>query len=237
MYKDNYKYIGESILRRCAFCWMNLEELSMIVKNTDNSNIATISKIANYRYKDIDYFEFFNNPIYNFRHYTTLLINNIVFGNYKKFNNTNQYITYTEFYPVYTYLRKYLFNFIFEVEKNSVDLNSTLWECNNGKSYIKILYNNQGIIYKINENANEKIINLTSSLLNRKSNLMIYCLYTLLLSNIIVKVYLDGILLSEINDNNPKTIFTESFHQSYIGNNQTKTEPFKWKILRFFIII
>ena len=114
-YQDNYKYIGESILRRCAICCINLEDLSMVVKNTNSSNVTTISKIANYRYKDKDYFECYNNPIFEFRHYTTLLFNNIVFGNYIKFKNTNQYITFTEYYK-YEAINRFVLNFIFEVE-------------------------------------------------------------------------------------------------------------------------
>ena len=150
---------------------MNLEDLSMIVKNTDSSNISTISKIAKYRYKDKAYFECFNNPIFTFRHYTTLLNNNIVPNKYIKFNNTNQYITYTEFYSLVTSINYYAFNFIFKVEKKQVDINSTLWDSHNGKSYINFLYNNQGIIYKINENVNENIINITSRFLDKKSKI------------------------------------------------------------------
>ena len=67
-----------------------------------------------------------------------------------------------------------MFNFVFQVEKKSVDINSTLWQSNDGKSYIKLLYNNSGIIYKVNENVNEFIIN-TDSLLNKKLILSIHC--------------------------------------------------------------
>ena len=234
-YKDNYKYIGKSILRRCAFCWINLEDLSMIVKNTDSSNVTTISKIANYRYKDKDYFECYSNPIFEFRHYTTLLFNNIVFGNYIKFNNTNQYITFTEFYTLQT-INHYVFNFIFKVEKQTIDINSTLFESNNGKTYIKILYNNQGIIYKINELENEKIVNTSSSLLDKKFNLMIYC-QKHLFNMLIVKVYLNGILISEIvNKNTVYTMFTETFHQSYLANNQAQTQALNGNLYDFSLL-
>ena len=117
---------------------MNLEDLRMIVKNTDNSNITTISKLASYRYNDKHYLECFNNPLFNFRQYTTLLINNIVFDNYIIFNNTNQYIAYTECYPSLppsTAHINYMFNFVFQVEKTSGDINSTLWQSIDGQIY------------------------------------------------------------------------------------------------------
>ena len=86
-YKDNI-YIGEELLRKFSFCWMKLNDMCMTVKNTHSNNITKIPKIANY--KDIDYFECFN-ITFHYRHYTGLLINNIMFDNYIQFNNTNQY--------------------------------------------------------------------------------------------------------------------------------------------------
>ena len=169
-YRDNNIFTGEELLKKYSFCWINLNALSMVIKNANKSNNVTmISKIGNNRHKDIDYFECFNNIAFNFRHYSGLLIKNIVFDNYMQFNNTNQYISYTEHYPKIPSSRShivYLFNFVFQVEKKSI--NSTLWESNNGKSYIKILFNHSGIIYKLDENSSEFIIN-TSSLLDKKS--------------------------------------------------------------------
>ena len=96
------------------------------------------------------------------------------------FNNTNQYISYVEHYPkVQTNQAAMvcMLNFVFEVEKKNVDINSTIWESSDGKSYIKILYNNSGVIYRLNENEQEIIVNI-SSLLNKKTTLSIRLLHS-----------------------------------------------------------
>ena len=88
-----YIFNGEKLLKKYSLCHMKLNELSMVIKNTNRgNNITTVSKIGNIKYKDINYFECFNNIVFHYRHYTGLLFNNNEHDNHIVFNNTNQYI-------------------------------------------------------------------------------------------------------------------------------------------------
>ena len=103
-----------------------------------------------------------NNIVSHYRHYSGVLFNDNTHDNHIVFNNTNQYISYVEHYPSIPSnhaAMASMFNFVFEVVKKSVDINSTLWESSDGRSYFKILYNNSGIVYRFNENEGESIIN------------------------------------------------------------------------------
>ena len=156
-YRDVNILNGEELLKHYSICRMKLNDLSMVVKSTNRSNVTTIPTIGHITYKDIDYFECFNNIVFHYRHYTGLLFNNNTHthNNHIVFNNTNQYTSYVEYYlqkPTYHASIVCMFNFVFEVVKKSVDINGTSCESSDGNSYIKILYNNSGIIYRINEN-------------------------------------------------------------------------------------
>ena len=155
-YRDANIFNGVELLKIYSLCSMKLNDLSMVVKNTNRSNnVTTISTIGKIKYKDIDYFECFNNIVFYYRHYTGLLFNDNTHDNHIVFNTANQYICYVEHCPKMPTNQLdivCMFNFVFEFEKKSVDINSTLWDSSDGKSYIKILYNNSGIIYRFNEN-------------------------------------------------------------------------------------
>ena len=163
-YQDVNIFNGEEV-KKYSLCSMKLNELSMVVKNTNRSNnVTTISKIGNMKYRDIDYFEFFNYSIFHYHHYTGLLYNDNTHNNYTVFNNTNQYISYVEHYskiPTNHASMVCMFNCVFEIEKKNIDINSTLWKSSDGKSYIKILYNIMGVIYRLNEKKSEIIVNTT----------------------------------------------------------------------------
>ena len=124
----------------------------------------------------------------------------------------------------------------FKLRKKSVDINSTLWQSNDGKSYVKILYNNSGVIDKLNELGNEIIIN-TDSLLHRKSILSIHCMVTFI-NSIIVVVYLNDNVISRGRLFNQTSIFTNSFHECYLGNNlsQGSIESFNGRFYDFMLL-
>ena len=220
-YQDVNIFNGEELLKKYSLCHMKLNDLSMVVKYTNRSNnITTVSKIGNIKYKDIDYFECFNNIVFHYRHYSGLLFNNNEHDNHIMFDNTNQYVSYVEHYPSIPNNQSAivcLYNFTFEVIKKPVDINSTLWESSDGKSYIKILYNNSGIVYKFNENENEVIIN-TINLLNKKTTLSIRLMYTFT-NFITVIIFLDGNKINESGSLNAKTVFNNTFKECYLGNN------------------
>ena len=222
-------------------CSMKLNDFSMVVKNTNRSNnVTTISKIGNMKYKDIDYFECFNNIVFHYRHYTGLLCNDNTHDNHIIVNNTNQYISDVEYYPKIPTIHSAIvcmFNFVFEVEKMSVDINSTLWKSSDGKSYIKILFNNSGVIYRFNENEGEIIVN-TSSLLNNKTTLSIRLLYSFTgLFSVII--YLNGNKIDEQTTFNSKTILNDTYKECYLGNNvkEGPNQSFNGKLYKFSLLI
>ena len=236
-YQDVNICNGEELLKKYSLCHMKLNDLSMVVKYTKRSNnITTVSKIANIKYKDIDYFECFNNIVFHYRHYSGLLFNNNEHDNHLMLNNTNQYISYVEHNPSIPTNQAaivWLYNFSFEVIKKDVDINSTLWESSDGTSYVKILYNNSGIVYKFNENENDVIIN-TTTLLNKKTTLLLRLMFSF--TNFIsVIIFLDGNNINESGSINAKTIFNNTFKQCYLGNNvkEGSNESFNGKMYDF----
>ena len=239
-FQDINIFDGEELLKKYSICGMKLNDLSMVVKSTNKSNnVTTISKIGYIEYKDVDYYDCYNNIVFYYRHYTGLLLNNNTHDNHIVFNNTNQYLSYVEHYPELPANHSYIvfmFNFLFEVEKKSVDINSTLWESSNGKSYIKILYNNSGIIYKFNENIGEFIVN-TPSLLNNKTVLSIRFLLTFtdLLS---VIVYLNNSKIDSDRSTYTKRMFNNTFQECYLGNNvkEGSNQSFNMKMYDFLYL-
>ena len=64
---------------------------------------------------------------------------------------------------------------------------------------------------------------------------MIYC-ERHLLNNLNVKVYLNGVLISNIDySSNFHTMFTDTFHQSYLANNQTHTQALNGYFYEFLL--
>ena len=114
-----------------------------------------------------------------------------------------------------------------------MDINSALWESSDGKSYIKILYNNSGIVYEFNENENEVIIN-TTNLLSKKTTLAIKLMYSFT-SFINVIMFLDGNKSDESLSINAKTIFNNTFKDCYLENNvkEGSNQSFNGKIYNF----
>ena len=175
-YKDNHKYFGECMLKACSLCYWNLDDLSCIDKTISSS--VFINKFQNYKYKHNDFYYFTtqNNAKFHYKHYSLLLFPDVVTDNYIEFNNTNQNIKYIDIFNKTSNLTSIMFNIVIEPEKKTIDINSTLFTVEND-NYIKILYNNQGIVFKfgcmyentsttINEH-NEIIVPTTESLLRK----------------------------------------------------------------------
>ena len=141
------------------------------------STSVYINKFQNYKYKHNDcyYFTTENNPTFHYKHYSFLIIPEVVTDTYIHFNNTNQIIKYTDIFNKNTELESFMFNFVVEPDKKTIDSNSTLLQ-SGSDNYVKILYNNQGIIIKIGDmyesypsvHINEIIIPTTDTLLSKK---------------------------------------------------------------------
>ena len=146
-FKDLKKFQGPCILKRIALCWWDLENESHVDKTISTDVI--INKFQNEKnvFNDFYYFTCENSPTYHYKHYSFEIFPEVITDNYIHFDNTDQRIKYKDIFNKRSELSSIMFNFIVEVEKKSVDINSTLWECEND-NYIKILYNNQGIVVK-----------------------------------------------------------------------------------------
>ena len=135
-FKDLLKFQGPCILKRCALCYWNLDD-ECDVDKTISTNVI-INKFQNQKYKfnDFYYFTCENNPSYHYKHYSFKIFPEVVTDNYIYFNNTNQKLKYTDIFNRYQNLDSIAFNFVIEPEKKTVDINSTLFECEND-NYIK----------------------------------------------------------------------------------------------------
>ena len=182
-FKDMLKFQGPCILKRCALCWWNLD-IEADVDKTINTTDVTINKFQNqkHRFNDFYYFTTENNPTYYYKHYSTAIFSTIISHNYIYFNNTNQRIKYTDSFVKKDNLITLSFNFIIEPEKKNIDINSTLFQSETN-NYIKLLYDNQGIIYKFGDMykadskrtyIEEVVIPTPTTLLNRKNVITIY---------------------------------------------------------------
>ena len=77
-----------------------------------------------------------------------------------------------------------MFNFVIELIKKNIDINSTLFISQDELQYIKLLYNNQGIVFKFglmmheypthDVYINEIIASTTEMPLNRKNVISFY---------------------------------------------------------------
>ena len=179
-FKDMLKFQGPCILKRCALCWMDLNCEGDVDKSI-GTNSVIINKLHNqkHRFKDFYYYTCENSPTYHYKHYTYLVFTDINNDNHIYFNNTNQKMTFVDAFLKKNDLFSVCFNFVIEPEKKSVDINSTLMSYDTD-NYIKVLYNNQGIVYRFGDmykNSNyllEAIIPTPNSLLNRKNIITVY---------------------------------------------------------------
>ena len=180
-FKDMLKFQGPAILNRCSLCYWDLNNVSDVDK-TIGTNSVTINKFHNQKHKfnDFYYFTTEKQPNYNYKHFSFSVFNYINNDNYIFFNNTNQKINFVDSFLKRNQLFSFAFNFIISPEKKTVDINSTLFQSGTD-NYIKILYNNQGIIFRFGNMYNartdyvlESIIPTPTILLNRKNVITIY---------------------------------------------------------------
>ena len=247
-FKDMLKFQGPCILKRCALCWWDLD-CEADVDKTINTNDVTINKFHNQQHKfnDFYYFTTENNPSYFYKHYSTAIFSTIISHNYIYFNNTNQRIIYTDSFLKKNDLFSIAFNFMIEPEKKSVDINSTLLEIETN-NYIKLLYNNQGIVYRFGDMYNrrvdyllEAVLPISETLLNRKNVITLYFsgINDTIASNNKAIVYVNS---NKIQDDiitiNPSFIdlFTQQYHIFNLCNNSDNSQSFYGKFYDYSMV-
>ena len=246
-FKDMLKFQGPAILNRCSLCYWDLNNVSDVDK-TIGTNSVTINKFHNQKHKfnDFYYFTTEKQPNYNYKHFSFSVFNYINNDNYIFFNNTNQKINFVDSFLKKNQLFSFAFNFIISPEKKTVDINSTLFQ-SGSYDYIKILYNNQGIIFRFGDMYNasgdyvlESIIPTPTSLLNRKN---------------VITIYFNGI--NDINTNNRKSIvyvngnkiqdivftitpsfisYTQQYNNFQLCNNTDNSQSFNGKFYDFSML-
>ena len=248
-YKDMLKFQAPCILRRCGLCYCDLNTVSDVDK-TINTNDVTINKFHNQKHKFNDYFYFTteNNPTYHYKHYSFAIFPEVINDNYIYFNNTNQKIKYTDIFNNRLNLSSLVFNFVIEPEKKNIDINSTLIECEND-NYIKILYNNQGIIFKFGymlENyihnpihLDEVIVSLPKTLINKKNVLTFF--YDLNNTHILIIlnneiIYDNKIIFLFVIEHNKDNLLTHKYHDFYLCNNSDDTQSFNGKFYNYSML-
>ena len=130
-------------------------------------------------------------------------------------------------------LTSIMFNFITEPLKKHISINSTLFTTSDNDSYIKLLYNNQGIIFKFNDMFeyypriyfSEVIIPTTETILKE---CVISFYYYKNLSKFIffvndVNIYNKTLFLRYVS------MFTHQYHNYYLCNNIDNTQSFNGK--------
>ena len=243
-YKDMLKFQGGAILTRCALCYWDLNNESHVDK-TIGTNSVIINKFQNEKHLFSDYYYFItqNNPKYHYKHYSFEIFPEVINDNYIYFNNTNQKIKYTDIFYKLTELSSFVFNFVIEPEKKVVDLNSTLMECEND-NYIKLLYNNAGIIFKFGKmvsltdsfDPNEIIVS-TNSMLNKKNVITFYYDY-----NTILIILNSQIVYNKTNivffsyDQGKDNLLTHKYHDFYIGNNNNFSQSFNGRMYNYSML-
>ena len=245
-FKDMLKFQGLSILKRGSLCYWDLNNESHVNKTIRINNVV-INKFENEKhiFNDYYYFTTENHPTYHYKHYSFEIFTDVINDNYIYFNNTNQKIKYTDIFYKQTNFESLAFNIVFECEKKAVDINSTLMECED--NYIKLLYNNQGIIFKMGKMINnyinnptypnEIIVSLSSTLINKKHILTFY--YDLTKVLIILNsqiVYENNDLILFVNEEGKDNLITHKYHNFYIGNNSNNLESYKGKIFDYSML-
>ena len=246
-FKDILKFQGPCILKRCALCYWNLDDESS-VDETISTNVI-INKFQNQKYKfnDFYYFTCENNPSYHYKHYSFAIFPEVMTDNYIHFNNTNQKIKYTDIFNRYQNLNSIASNFVIEPEKKTVDINSTLLQAGND-NYIKILYNNQGIVFKFGkmiENyltssstfPNEIIVSITT-ILNKKHVITFFYNTT---GNVIIilnsqVVYNQNNIVLFIEEPGKDNLTTYKYHDFYLANNNSNSQSFNGKLYDYSML-
>ena len=248
-FKDLLKFQGPCILTRCAICYWDLNNESNVDK-TIGVNDVIINKFQNQKHRFNDYYYFIsqNNPTYHYKHYSFAIFPDVINDNYIYFNNTNQKIKYTDIFNKVTNFTSLVFNFVIEPEKKTVDINSTLMECEND-NYIKLLFNNQGIIFKMGkmiENyilnpiyPNEIIVSLSSTLLNKKNILTFF--YDSINDKILIIlngqfVYENKSIILFIIEQGKDNLMTHKYHDFYLGNNNDNSQSFNGKFYNYSML-
>ena len=246
-FKDMLKFQGPAILNRCSLCYWDLNNESHVDK-TIGTNSVIINKFQNEKhvFSDFFYFTTEKQPNYNYKHFSFQIFNYINNDNYIYFNNTNQRVNFVDSFLKRNQLFSFAFNFIISPEKKTVDINSTLFQ-SGSYDYIKILYNNQGIIFRFGDMYNasgdyvlESIIPTPTSLLNRKN---------------VITIYFNGI--NDINTNNRKSIvyvngnkiqdivfsitpsfisYTQQYNNFQLCNNTDNSQSFNGKFYDFSML-
>ena len=247
-FKELLKFQGPSILKRCSLCWWNLDCVADTEKIIGTSDVK-IKKFHNQQHKfnDFYYFTTINDPTYYYKHYSMSIFNTVINDNYLYFNNTTQKIKFTDTFLKKNDLFSIAFNFVIQPQKKNVDINSTIFQSGTD-DYIKILYDNQGVIFRFNGMYNlkgdyvfEVIIPTPSSLLNREN---------------VITIYFNGI--NDVNTSNRKSIVyvnsdkiqdrvlvitpsfidlsTQQYHDFYLGNNNDNSQSYNGKMYDFSML-
>ena len=248
-FKDMLKFQGPCILTCCALCYWDLNNESHVDK-TIGVNDVIINKFENqkHRFNEFYYFICQNNPTYHYKHYSFAIFPDVINENYIYFNNTNQKIKYIDIFNKVTNFTSLAFNFVIEPEKKTVDINSTLMKCEND-NYIKLLYNNQGIIFKFGKMIdnyilnptypNEIIVSLSSTLLNKKNILTFF--YDSINNAILIIlngqfVYENKSIILFIIEQGKDNLITHKYHDFYLANNSDNSQSFNGKFYDFSML-
>ena len=241
------KFQGPCILKRCSLCYWDLNNVSHVNKTIGINNVI-INKFENEKHLFSDNYYYFvteNNPSFHYKHYSFEIFTDVINDNYIYFNNTDQKLKYTDIFNKKENLTSLAFNFVFEAEKKVVDINSTLMESDN--NYIKLLYNNQAIIFKFGsmiDNVttnqtfpNEIIVSLSSSLLNKKNILTFYYGFTniLIILNSQI-VYENNDIFLFVIEAGKDNLLTHKYHNFYLGNNSNNSQSFNGKFFNYSML-
>ena len=243
-FKELLKFQGPAILKRCSLCWWNLDCEADTEKIIGTSDVK-IKKFHNQQHKFNDFFYFTteNDPTYYYKHYSMAIFNTVINDNYIYFNNTNQRIKFTDIFYKQTELSSFAFNFVIEPEKKVVDLNSTLIECEND-NYIKLLYNNQGLIFKFGKmtslvdqfDPNEIIVS-TNLMLNKKNVITFYYDFNTIL--IILNsqiVYNNTNIILFTFEQGKDNLLSHKYHDFYLCNNGDFSQSYNGKFYDFSML-
>ena len=246
-FKELLKFQGPVILKRCSLCYWDLNNESDVDK-TIGTNSVTINKFHNQKHKfnDFYYFTTEKQPNYNYKHFSFSVFNYINNDNYIYFNNTNQKINFVDSFLKMNQIFSIAFNFIISPEKKTVDINSTLFQTGTD-DYIKILYNNQGIIFRFGDMYNasgdyvlESIIPTPTTLLNRKNVITIYFngINDIFVNNRKSIVYVNGNKIQDIVLNiTPSFIsYTQQYNNFQLCNNTDNSQSYNGKMYDFSML-
>ena len=244
-FKELLKFQGPAILKRCSLCYWDLNNESHVDK-TIGINSVIINKFQNEKHVFSDNYYYFvtqNDPTYHYKHYSFEIFNEVVNDNFIYFNNTTQKIKYTDIFNKQPELTSFTYNFVIEVEKKTIDINSTLLECEND-NYIKLLYNNQAIIFKMGKmvsfvddfDPNEIIVS-TTTMLNKKNVITFYYDFNtilIILNSQIVYNNTNIVLFSF--EQGKDNLLTHKYHDFYLGNNSNNSQSFNGKMFDFSML-